>query len=50
MTRSTTKGVPTNAEIVRLLQAVQIELREVRRSQKELDKKLGELTRRKADA
>lgn len=50
MTRSTTKGVPTNAEIVRLLQAVQVELREVRRSQKDLDKKLGELTRRTADA
>jgi transcriptional regulator with XRE-family HTH domain len=41
MSPSTTKGVPTNAEIVRLLQAVQAEIRELKRGQDDLAKKLG---------
>lgn len=41
MSQSTAKGVPTNAEIVRLLQAIQAEIRELKRSQSDLAKKLG---------
>ena len=44
MSQSTTKGVPTNAEIVRLLEAIQAEIREVKRSQDGLAKKLGRAT------
>jgi transcriptional regulator with XRE-family HTH domain len=50
MKQATTSGVPTNAEIVRLLQAVQAELAELRRSQDELVKMLGKTTPRKRDA
>ena len=46
MKRSTTSGSPTNAEIVRLLQAVQVELTELRRGQDELAKNLGKTTPR----
>jgi transcriptional regulator with XRE-family HTH domain len=38
---STTKGMPTNAEIVRLLQAIQTELGELKRGQDDLVKKLA---------
>jgi len=47
MTQSTTGDVATNAEIVRLLQAVQAELGELRRGQDELAKRLGNATPRK---
>ena len=47
MKQPTTTGVPTNAEIVRLLQAMQAELGELRRSQDELVKKLGKAVPRK---
>jgi transcriptional regulator with XRE-family HTH domain len=41
-----TSEVPTNAEIVRLLQAVRVELGEVRRGQEELATKLATLPQR----
>jgi transcriptional regulator with XRE-family HTH domain len=47
MKQSTTSGVATNAEIVRLLQAIRAELGELRRSQDELAKKLSKATPRK---
>ena len=47
MKQSTTSGVPTNAEIVRLLQAVRAELGELKRGQNELAKRLGKATPRK---
>jgi len=50
MTQSTTRAVPTNAEIVRLLQTVRAELGELRRGQAELAKKLGKATPRKTTA
>jgi transcriptional regulator with XRE-family HTH domain len=49
MKQSTTSGVPTNAEIVRLLQAVRAELGELRRGQDELAKRLGKATPHKTN-
>jgi transcriptional regulator with XRE-family HTH domain len=47
MAQSTRGGDPTNAEIVRLLQAVQAELGELKRGQNELVKRLGKAAPRK---
>ncbi len=47
MKQATTSGDPTNAEIVRLLRAVQAELGELKRGQNELAKKLDKATPRK---
>jgi len=44
MKQATTSGVATNAEIVRLLQAVQAELGELRRGQEKLAKRLGKVS------
>jgi transcriptional regulator with XRE-family HTH domain len=46
MKRSTTSADPTNAEIMRLLQAVHVELAGLRRSQEDLAKKLGVAARK----
>jgi len=44
MSPSTTKGMPTNAEVVRLLQTIQAELGELKRGQDDLMKKLAKVT------
>jgi transcriptional regulator with XRE-family HTH domain len=49
MKQSTTSGGPTNAEILRQLQAVRVELTELRRGQDELAKNLGKTTPRKSN-
>jgi transcriptional regulator with XRE-family HTH domain len=49
MKQTTASKGPTNAEIVRLLQAVQAELAELRRGQEELAKTLGKTSARKSE-